>query len=292
MRSSSAQLVAAAGAVGAALIAGLQIGNVGKLAEEPVLLGAALLAFVTAMAVVGTTVRRASRVLVVSRTTISDLLREELKRRARDRSIALTAESDLADPDMPWVLDQIAGNREWLLPDHASAGDLYTAYEEARKAAELAVGPVTAGAAEDLAELSRRVNTVCAFARSELSRRAYKRLSETVTGWPGRVFTAAVISFAVAVSWPVPQPPAVTAAYRLDVLLTGQPAALRKAGLPAECLSGTRLTGVALDGTLTAPVVVTEATTATVGKVESKCSAARFTVTEEVGIPMPYIAPK
>jgi hypothetical protein len=264
IRAAAQWLVAAAGAVGAALVAGLQLGDVGRLAEAPIQLAGAALAFLVAISMVGLTIRRAGRVLVVSRTSISDLLRAELRVRAEAQQIELGAGPERVDPGLPWVLAQIEENREWLLPDHDSVGHAYAEYQEARDG-----------------DLLRRMHAVAAFARGELTRRAYKRLSSTVTGWPGCLFAVAVIGFAVAVSRPVPKPPPVGAAYRLDVLLTGKAAALRKAGLPTGCRPGGRLTGVALDGTLTEPVVVTEAS--------GGCPATRFTVTPSVGIPMPYV---
>jgi hypothetical protein len=290
VRTAAQWLVAAAGAVGAALIAGLGLGNVGKLADTPLLLGAALIAFLTAMVIVSITIRRASHVLVISRTTISDLLREEFRRRAQARPGGQIEVTEPLDPDMPWLLDQISENREWLLPDHASTGDLYAAYDEARRRAGPTPAMASPGSAE-VAELYRKLTTVCNFARSELTRRAYQRLSHTITGWPGGIFTAAVVAFAVAVSWPVSKPPAVTTTYRLDVLLTGTPAALRKAGVPAGCRAGTRLTGVALDGDLAEPVVVTEPGPPE-GAGPGRCPAARFTVTRDVGIPIPYVNAK
>jgi hypothetical protein len=129
---------------------------------------------------------------------------------------------------------------------------------------------------------------VTAFARATLTRTAYERLCATITGWAGRTFILAVLVFAVALGWPVAKPVAVTTAYRLDVLLTGDRDTLRRAGLNAACHTGTRLTGVALGGSLTAPEVVTEARTAVLATGLSTCLAARFTVTAEVGIPIPY----
>ena len=254
VRTAAQWLVAAAGAVGATLIAGLQIGDVGKLAGAWPVLAVAVLAFGTALAVVGQVIRAAGRVLVVSRVTVSDLLREESGQRvAGRRRLRIEPGAAAPDHDLALVHRQILEEQAWLLPDDDSVAALYAGKK------------------------SRELDAVCVFARNVLTRLAYQRLNVTVTGWPGRVFLVAVLVFAVALGWPVPTEVAVTTAYPVQVLLNGDPAVLRAAGLSAGCTAGMRLTGVALGGSLTAPEVVTE----TLGG----CPAARFTVTREVGLP-------
>jgi hypothetical protein len=278
VRAAAQWIVAAAGAVGAALVAGLQIGDIGKLVSAWPALVTAILAFAAAMTIVGHVIRAAGRVLVVCRTTISDLLRQEnrkiLERRGHEPPTT-------ADPEIKLVFDEIINERAWLLAGEESFAELFGRYEQAR----LGIGP----AGDDTDRLHARLDTVTAFARATLTRTAYERLCATITGWPGRAFILAVLVFAVALGWPVAEPPAVTAAYRLDVLLTGDQEALRRVGLNGACRTGTRLTGVALGGSLAAPEVVTEPRTTVVAMRLSTCDAARFTVTSEVGIPIPYV---
>jgi hypothetical protein len=288
MRTAAQWLAAAAGAVGATLIASLQIGDIGALVDEPRRLASAAGAFLVALGVIGLTIRRAGAVLVVSRSTIGDLLAAETREGYKDQaSISFPGRNDR---DLQAVINQIGRNREWLMPGHTSAWSLYHAWDEARKVAAL-TGPADVGESHaQVADQLRQLNNVCAFARCELTRLAYQRLSATITGLPGALFTLALIVLAVVLGWPAHQPPAVVAPYRLDVLLTGPPAVLRAAGLDAGCRAGTRLTGVALDGSLTEPVVVTETARVTLGGETVTCPTSRFTVSEDVGIPIPYVA--
>jgi membrane protein YdbS with pleckstrin-like domain len=266
VRTAAQWLVAAAGAVGAVLIAGLQIGDLGRLVSAWPPLVLAIAAFAAALLIVGQVIRLASRVLVVSRATISDLLRAQTGQSVRTRTKIRIEATRRTDRDLRQVHQQIENDQAWLHPDDPSVTDLFLRYEALRK------DPASAAEAD---ELHRRLTTICAFARGALTRMAYQRLSDTVTGWPGWVFLAAVIVFAVSLGWPVPAP--VTAAYRVEVLLKGKP----PAGLGPDCRPGSRLTGVALGGSLAAPEVITEPA--------GDCAAARFTVTGEVGFAFPVL---
>lgn len=303
VRTSAQWLAAAAGAVAAALIAGLQIGAVGGLGDRPVALLLALVSFLVALAVVGMIIRASSRVLVPPRATISDLLEADTARDAHDRGV-IPESSALARPPRWWrrsgseksadadagpaprtgigaqlqpVIDEISRNREWLLlPGQRTTSELHAECRTAQQAAA-----DDGGSSLRAEHLERRLAMVCSFARAELTRNAYRRLTDTMTGRPGWLFAAAVLTFAATLTWPHGEAPEVTTAYRLDVILTGTARQLRDAGLAGTCRPGTRLTGVAVDGDLAEPSVVTE----TAGG----CPAARFTVTEDVGIPMPYV---
>lgn len=284
MRAAAQWLATAAGAVGAALIAGLQIGDLGTRVRDPASFTVAILAFLAALLTVGLTLRRAGAVLVTSRATIDDLLSAETRLRRKDqRRIRFEKRQD---PALKEIVKMIADHREWLMPGRDSVWALSDAWKEAQEAAT-AARDGSPGAAERRAEaagLQRQVDGVCTFARCELTRRAYRSLSRTVTGMPGVFFIASLAVLAVALNWPADEPPAVTTPYRVDVLLTGDDGELREEGLSGACTTGMRLTGVALDGSLTEPVVVTEA--------EGACPASRFTVTETIGIPVPYVPAK
>lgn len=233
---------------------------------------AAVAAFAVALLIVGHVIRTASRVLVVSRATISDLLRAQTGQSVETRTKIRIEATGTSDRDLREVYRQIEADHAWLHPDDPSVTDLFLRYEAVRRE------PATGAEAE---ELHRRLSTICSFARGSLTRMAYRRLSDTVTGWAGWAFVVAVVVFAVALGWPAPT--AVTASYRVEVLLAGKP----PAALGARCRRGTRLTGFALGGTLTVPEVVTEPLTTQVGTLTSTCAAARFTVTPEVGFPYP-----
>lgn len=306
VRTSAQWMTAAAGAVAAALVAGLQFGDVGELGDRPVALVVAFASFLTALSVVGLIIRRSSQVLVSARTTVSDLLEADTIRDLHGITVAPPADTrgpgkawfpelsrrpvGIPRPGSRWqrtgdqlqpVVDEISRNRDWLLlPEQRTTSQLNTEYQSA----QLAAARGDEGAAVLVEHLEHRLATVCAFARAELTRNAYRRLADTVTGWPGWVFAATALLFAATLSWPHDPAPRVTAPYRLDVLLTGTPRHLRDAGLASSCQPGTRLTGVALAGDLTEPAVVTEAV--------SGCPAARFAVTRDVGIPIPYVSSK
>jgi hypothetical protein len=306
VRTAAQWLVVAAGAVGAAMVAGLQLSDVGKLAGNPVQLAFAAMMFVAALTVVGRVIARASAVLVIRRITVSDLRAAETAEQVRGTGIKLVSEAARDSPPrdpVTWIprqfdklkhrfqqprvsreslthlqpiLGQIRANREWLfVTEEMTASELSEAYLQAVHEARNGDPAATALAAD----LERRLATLCSFVRAELTRTAYRRLSTTITGWHGWLFTGALALFALTLSWPITEAPAVKSPYRLDIVLTGSAADLHDAGLPPGCRPSTRLTAVALAGTTTEPLVVTDA--------QGSCPAARFTVTDDVGVPLP-----
>ncbi|WP_157408290.1 hypothetical protein [Actinoplanes sp. N902-109] len=311
VRTAAQWLVVAAGAIGAALVAGLQLGDVGKLTGTPFLLVAAAAAVVSALAVVGRVIARASAVLVIRRITVSDLLAAETAEQARATDIHPVSDSrpphrDTGSPaGTPWIprqwdrlrgrllqpdvirepaaylrplLGQIRANREWLfVADGRSTSDLSNAYTEAAQRARAGDQVAAARAAE----LDRRLTGLCLFARGELTRSAYRRLSTTITGWPGWLFVVSVALFAITLNWPVAQAPRVKEPYPLTVVLTGSAGQLKGAGLATGCRPASRLNAVALAGTTTEPLVVTDA--------QGSCPASRFTVTADIGVPLPSV---
>ncbi|MDT5042008.1 MAG: hypothetical protein QOE51_2993 [Actinoplanes sp.] len=274
VRAAAQWLVAAAGAVGAALVAGLQIGDLGRLVSIWPLLVLAVAAFAAALLIVGHVIRMASRVLVVSRATISDLLRAGTGQTVETSTNVRIEAAGPTEADLQEAYRTIEADHAWLHPDDPSVTDLFLRYEAVRR------DPATAAEADGL---HRRLTTICSFARGSLTRIAYRRLSDTITGGPGWAFLAAVIVFAVALSWPIPA--GVTGPYRVEVLLGGDTGALRATGLGTGCRPGTRLTGVALGGSLATPEVLTEPLTTQT----STCAAARFAVTKEIGFAFPVL---
>lgn len=276
VRTAAQWLVVAAGAVAATLVTGLQLGDIGKLSGRPPQLVVAAVTFLAALLVVGRVIARASAVLVVRRVTVGDLLTAETQDQLREGSLIVVGGDGTGD--LVPVLHQIRANREWLFePGHHSMRDLQADLHDATARA----GHGDPEAERAAARLEQRLTTVCAFARAELTRVAYRRLRETITGWPGWVFALSVAIFYVALSVPVAQAPAVGSPYNVVVVLTGTGDQLRSAGLAGTCTAPARLVGVAVDGSATEPVVVTDA--------GPGCPPARFTVTEQVGVAIPHL---
>ncbi|GAB1695133.1 hypothetical protein [Krasilnikovia sp. M28-CT-15] len=272
IRAAAQWLVVAAGAVGAVLVAGLQLGAIGALVKRWPLLVIATIAFVAALAVVGWIIRTASAVLVIRRVTLNDLLRARTAQQARETGITLASEPD---EEMLRIDLDISSNRWLLPPPHQSLSALYGAY---RAAVDDALKGDAKGVARE-AMLRPYLVEIASFARTELARARYQDLSAGITGWRGWILIVSIIAFAVAVGLPKPdEPPHISGPVATTVVLTGLPQKLHAAGLDESC-AGVTLIGTAVDGTLTEPVVVTQRT--------PTCQAARFTVTKDIGLAIP-----
>lgn len=290
VRAAAQWLVAAAGAVGATLVAGLQLGDITKHSSMPWLIAISIASFVVAMVIVGIIIRKASRVLVIGRTTISDILDAELSNRLTGtRRIKLGRPASKA---MRTVINQVEANREWLLGHHDSAASLFATYEKSRMSSRLiqAEGTATQTLNDDTAQESgARLGRLCDFARSELARHEYQKLASLVAGTGGISFALAVVVFAVSLGWPISNSPNISSPIQVRINLIGDPAKLARAGIPLTCPPGTLLTGVAIEGSLTEPVVINEAIdTVTKGKA-ILCPMRRFRATGNIAIVIPIL---
>lgn len=285
-------LVASAGAIAAILVGGLQLRDLGKNSDDPKLLILSVSAFVVAMITVGWVIRLASRVLVVGRTTVSDILDAEFSSRIGG-SRRLKVERP-PSKEMLVIVEQIASNGEWLLGRHDSFASLYASVNGSERAGagesgEVSIERSPTALPEQNFELLVRV---CDFARAELARQAYRQLMSFVAGFGGLCFSISIVILAISLGWKVDEPPKVGSPIRVRITLTGEPDELMRAGIPATCLPGSVLSGVALDGTLLEPAVVTEATDTIVQGRLSRCPAGRFTASQGVAVAIPEIEKK
>jgi hypothetical protein len=274
IRAAAQWLLAAAGAIGAVLVAGLQLGGLGRLSDRPWALVIGVLAFGVAIWMIGWAIRAASRVLVIGRVTVSNLLMVDAKRQASAEGVHV----DVLEGEqlLGGILDQIGVNRGWLLPSGCSSlTDLYTKYQEAL---------ATEGAEELVEELRGRLAEVTAFARTESARHFYQDLTSGLTGFRGRLLAGAIATLVIVVGWaPADSEPKVTVPTPVQVFITGSISEMRAAGLAGSCPRGSTLSGVAIAGTLLEPVVVSAGT--------KTCPPSRFTVTSTLGIAVPVAKP-
>jgi len=282
-------LVASGGAIGAILVGGLQLGSVGKNSDNPVLLMVSVSAFTVAMIIVGWVIRLASRVLVVGRTTVSDILDAEFHSRIEGSRRLKSVRPP--SKEMLLVIDQIASNSEWLLGRHDSFASLYASIGRSdRDGADERGGASSESGRPALAEHeSGLVAKVCDFARAELARLSYRRLSSFLAGPGGLCFSISVVVLAICLGWKVDEPLRVSSPVPVQITLTGETNAMKRAGIPSTCLPGSVLSGVALGGDLLEPTVVTTATETTAQGRSSRCPASRFKATKDVAVAIPEI---
>jgi hypothetical protein len=269
VRAAAQWLVAAGAAVGAVLIAGVQLGSLGRLAKRPPLLVVGLLAFLAALWLVGWVIRAASRVLVVDRVTVANLLTAQTARQARMRGIdvhSLANEELLVE-----IFDEVHVNRGWLLPDGCdSLTELYQQFQQAR----------THGDNEDVEQLRSYLSQVSSFARTEAAKHFYRQLVDGLSGWRGRCLAILIVVLCLALGVPEEaSEPRVTGPTPVRVVLSGNSAAFKVAGLTESCRRSSTIDGVAVDGTLLEPVVVFGG--------NKTCAPARFRVTEALGVAIP-----
>ncbi|WP_412749575.1 hypothetical protein [Krasilnikovia sp. M28-CT-15] len=239
------------------------------------------------MVVVGIILRRASEVLIVGRTTVSDILDCELAERMVTKPRIKLGR--LPSKAMRSAFAQISVNREWLLGDYDSTQSVFAAYQQSRESESGTTSDTNdeGSKSDSRAEIAARLNLICEFVRAEICRAEYNRLSRFVAGGGGIVFSVAVIAFAVTLGWPTSKPPSIAAPLPVAVHLIGNQTKLSRAKIPASCLPGTQLSGIAIDGTLSEPVVVTEATDSIVDGRESSCPVQRFVASKELAIVIP-----
>lgn len=268
LRGAARWVVGAAAAVGAIMVAGVQVGAVASIGPgEPIRLTLALGAVGLGLLAVGFVIGKASAVLTSPRVSLVQIRDRELqaKRRAAVELAKPATFDDAAERDQ--VLRAIHSHRHLLLLSGAtSPHDLYYRLDRAR-AAGTNRGPLE----EDAGRLTE-------FASSFEMRTRYSALLRWL-GAAGVSVAVAIVSFAWAVTGSTPA--AVTEPIPVEVVLTGDP---RDVALDADCPQ--RLRGVAVGGDLAEPEVVIVGVP---GDTNAECFPARFVVTREVGIAIPLL---
>jgi hypothetical protein len=240
LRSTVKWLVASAGAVAAAIIAGAQLVDYSNRS----LCGAVLAATAVAVALTATLLllARAARILTVPRPTATDLANAEITAGALDEKRRATGQ--IGDSKVEWLL----ANTTYLLAGHSTVSDLLAAYSGAQ--ADAATNPSDDGARRRVVELQHQISTVEEAAHYRDTSESYSGLMREFT--PGAIaFIIAVLVFAISGLFvkPTPDRPTnpVTEPIPVEVVdLSPSP------GTPTECATRD---GVAIGGTLTTPTV-------------------------------------
>lgn len=242
-------LVAAAGAVVAAIIAGAQLVNY----SDRDLWGAGLaaLAVVVALSLTIVLLVRTAKILTVPRPTVIDLANAEIPAGALDKDRRETGQ--ISDPDVLWLI----ARKPYLLGTYETVTDLLKAYDaDARKvhnnASDAGAGDASDSEARQLrSDLRQRINTVEEAAHYRDMSNAYKSLLRQFrsgAAW----FIVAVVVFSVSglLRKEAPEKPLnpVTKPIPVRVFITDT------AGpTPPQCRDRA---GVAVGGTLTSATVV------------------------------------
>jgi hypothetical protein len=234
-------LVAAAGAVVAAIVAGAQIVDYSK--RNLLGAGLAALAVVIALSLTIFLLVRAAKILTVPRPTVIDLANAELPSGALDPRLRQSGQ--VSDPNIVWLL----GRKPYLLGPYDTVTDLLKAYDSA--ATQVHDNARDENAQRSLSDLRQRIGTVEEAAHYRDMSNAYNKLLREFrkgAAW----FIAAVVVFSVSglLGKDAPEKPSnpVTKPIPVRVLVTDT---LRPT--PAPCRDRG---GVAVGGTLTSPTVV------------------------------------
>ena len=253
-------MIAAASAVAAVLVAGLQVKDLGDLAVSPLRLALASGAALVALLLVLSVVAAAVRVLAAPRLSVRDLSARELKAGASALQVRLEPVGDK-------LVQSILERRTYLLGRHESITEFYRehlavlgAYQQLSRAGavQFAGRQFNPGNPEDRATLTgmalqtqRDAERLESAAQLNLAEMRFQRLANRL-GLGGVIFAAAVLAFALLAN---------TSQTSLTV---NKPTAVRiyikdaaKAGLPQGCRAS-ELNGIAVGGTFSHPSVVTE----------------------------------
>ncbi|WP_438470950.1 hypothetical protein [Streptomyces asiaticus] len=274
-------LISAFAAIGAVLVAGLQLGAVGSLSwdDDPGRVAAVVVSAVIALTITGLVIIYASRVLVGFNYTLDDLV--ALETEARNEYAQVTdLGKRLQDPlEYDSVLKNLIG-RPHLMPSQIRTPlELRDALAQARQQ-PAGAPPVGGMAAPTLEELEAGVLRLTGFVELAQCRQKYKRL----TGW----ILPALLGVATCIfvfSWginsnkgvQITRPTTVTL-----VLKNPSKADLKKVGLGEGCKLK-RLQAVAIDGPIAEPKVVTM-------EDSGGCRPAKFTMNAHLGFVVPKVS--
>ncbi len=287
-------IVAAAAAVLGAMIAGLQLKDLGPLREASLLLLViACLGCLAAIAGVGWILIAAARVLITQGLTLSDIARRELQIRVTKGPLRPGKRVSDYDP----LLRSLYKRKADLLP--GAIDDVLTfrnTYDDISEAADLVrsgtpaswegvtYDPADAGAVARLeaqvGEYRKRAERLIDAAHLYLAQRAFRRLIRAL--WIGGIVAVAgIVIFILTTTNPTSL---VTTPMQVHVMIAQNAPRhdLASAGLAPAC-AGQALTGMAIGGSYAEPVVVTNQT--------PSCPAQQFTLRRTLGIAIPVINP-
>ena len=237
LRSTVKWLVASAGAVVAAIIAGAQLVDY----SGRTVWGASLaaLSVVTALSITIVLLVRAAKILTVSRPTATDLSNAEMRAGALDQQRRTTGQID--DTNVEWLL----ARRTYLLGRYPTVTELLSAYNRATDDVE---NESAKESAQRLASsLRQRIGTVEEAAHYRAMSRAYDALLKGFR--KGAIlFIVAVLLFSVSGLFRK-----ATRETPSNAVTTPIPVRVIVTGTPVPCAD--RI-GVAVGGTLTSPTVV------------------------------------
>ncbi|MDQ1018318.1 hypothetical protein QFZ43_004867 [Streptomyces afghaniensis] len=288
LRATAKWLVAACAAIGAAVVAGLQLKDLGALRASPWYWTLCALAAVIALLVaVGLTLYDGASVIAARRPTVDEIKTRET------RDWPNYPAPRAGDPSDPLIYYLTVSRRPELLgPGRQTIYDLLqeqtNVYRSLRNRNAVTIHgtsydpnvPVDAAALNDLMEeLRERIRRVCDAAGWYETHTRYRKLMRSLW-WRGLIFLLGAFGFAIVIALQ-PVRSAVTVPIQSDVAVPNDKAA-KDAGLSQEC-AGKVLSGAMVGGTLDRPLVVT--------RVDGGCDAQRITDTSGLVV-IPVQSPK
>ncbi|HTX97324.1 MAG TPA: hypothetical protein VME67_22260 [Mycobacterium sp.] len=238
-------LVASAGAVVAAIIAGAQLVDYSGRKAAGVALAAIAVAVALSLALI--LLVRAAKILTIARPTATDLANAEFRAGALDEN--RRASGQIQDAGVNWILARAS----YLLAPYATVNALLTAYRNART--QSSANPDDESVQRKLSELQQQIDTVEEAAHYRDMSSAYKQLLRHFRVG-ATIFVLAVILFSVAGLFrkePTNRPlNPVTKPFPVRIITNPQP------NHPAPACHDRE--GVAVGGTLTRPTVVASPT--------------------------------
>ncbi|WP_273733357.1 hypothetical protein [Mycolicibacterium septicum] len=267
LRSTVKWLVASAGAVAAAIIAGAQL--VDYSGRNAWGVGLAALAVVVALSLTIALLLTAAKILTVPRPTVVDLANTETRSGA-NKPGALE-KGEINDPNVLWLLSR----RSYVLGPYRTVEDLLSSYREVNS--EVAEDPESEEARKSLSHLRPQIEMVEEAAHYRDMAAAY----DSLVGRFGKgaiVFILAVVAFSISGLLRAPDKPLnpVTKPVPVRVVTTNT-----ANPTPRECRD--RL-GVAIDGTLASPTVVMPPT--------PQCAATTISPQKPDYVVIPQVSPK
>jgi hypothetical protein len=256
--------IGAFAAIGALLVAGLQLSAVGTInMEEPLQLVVALITMAGALVAVGVVLVRASRVLVPPLVTLPELVKRELRARTRT-----------SEPDEFWSFDPIL---KWIRPERTALlktgvrnpHDLYQRLRE-----------LEGTDSEQLEQFEQDEKRLTDFASMKVTQDRYTDLMRSLLVG-GVIVAICVVCFSWAVNSSKRTNASVTQPIGMRVILTGSEQVLHVNRINPACAKH-ELMAVAVAGELREPEVVTVPT--------ATCPATHLVVRQDIGVAIPTTA--
>lgn len=272
VRAAARWLISAFAAIGAILIAGLQVRAVGTLGtDQPWRLTLALVTVCIALLAVGLVIVKASTVLIEPAITWNDLVYRETQalQKQIEGSALAAAGNHLRFDELLTTLEH--GGELQAVP-FTGPRDLRQSLREARRVQD----PSEAQHRDRIRQLEQAANNYLMYANDWRSAQLYDGLKRVLVP-AGVVLALCVVGFSWAVTPETPTTPQVTTPVAVEVYVKDTPA-LKDAGLNQEC-ANKQLKGFAVGRTLSEPEVVTHRA--------GKCSAHRFIVFPNIGVAVP-----